>query len=510
MNAEGDQRSPRIVDEDVPGLGDAFGFFRRHWLALSVGALGGLVTALVGTWLLTETVYQASATLFIHTDPPIATDVSPIDLSGYQKILESSAVVSATEQRLEELDVLKAGQALRVGDNLHSNLVGFDQRNRPTVAPVLEAQAKGPTPEIAALVANTWARAFVDYSESLASLDLSDVLEFLGDQLSELHARIDTLSGEKAETAEVHQRGTADAEERWLDRIAGARAQWDERVTSLRKETEDLVATYKNATRRIMEGVLEDYGLASDQNDGLPRDPSAGDRGSALLTELTVLRIQLANTPERLSLEGNVPEAILWEPAYSGPERLPGRLAPRQHVMTVQEHNPLHGELVLRITALERELAALTSEVGDVRLRELARLLAELQQERLAGLARLMEDRALVLNRALDQRQAELDKLLRRQLQELNLLELTSGLSLAEVERSLQDAVGRARQLEKRYNDTELAREAQRLPDVTLAAEASPPREPLPRPLTAKLILGLLAGTIVGLGVALIREGGAA
>jgi uncharacterized protein involved in exopolysaccharide biosynthesis len=490
----------RIYDETVPDLGHAVRFFRRHWIALAGGCALGGVLALIGAWFLTRPVYRASATLLVSTiASPAATEGEELSMEGYQKVLESDAVVREAERRLAAEGVIRPGQGLRVGGNISSRIFASERRAAVAVAPLLEARARSSDPESAARIANTWAQVFIEKSGELVAGDVDAALEFLSEQESALRSRLEGLRIQKLTLAEQHRKEIESAAERWARARAEVAARWDREVLAMRQETEDPVVEHQAETRRLFDALAEEQGLAAD-----------GPASNRLLLELRETRIQLAQTPRTLALAGGGLEDTELSDRQGSAS---GRWASRESVrgegsdlgIGSRELHPIYTQLALHAAALERELVG-SGQADAGRRSQISSALEALQRERSASLVKLLADQGLALSGLYRSRQLELERLERRRVQAVDELEDAWRAAVEPIERESLEVIGQATGLASEYNAIELSKEARRLAKVQTVAAATPPLDPLPRQWVGKLILGLVAGALVGLGAALARE----
>src|SRR5215813_8105510 len=145
---------PRSYDTDELSLVQLVRFFLRHWRLLGGMALAtGLTAALFMAYSVPHT-YEASATLVIYS-PPVSSEFKPptLTVQGYQKLLESDAVLADTKKRLVQQGMLPEKDSLRLGDNVETRIFVSRLSETTSLAPMLQTVARGQSAEQAAAIA---------------------------------------------------------------------------------------------------------------------------------------------------------------------------------------------------------------------------------------------------------------------------------------------------------------------------------------------------------------------
>src|SRR5215813_4978124 len=123
-------------------------FFLRHWALIGGMALvAGFTAALYMAFSVPRT-YEASATLVI-VSPQFSSEFKPptLTVQGYQKLLESDAVLAETKKRLVQQRVLAAGDTLRLRGNVETRIFVSAQSETTSLAPMLQTVARGQSAE---------------------------------------------------------------------------------------------------------------------------------------------------------------------------------------------------------------------------------------------------------------------------------------------------------------------------------------------------------------------------
>ena len=484
-------------------------FIRRHVLGIAGASVLGAVVAGIVVSSLPRT-WEASATLVI-VPPKFSSDLKPptLTVQGYQKVLESDAVVAETKRRLVEARQMDASQPLRVGTELSSRIFVSRRSEATSLAPMVEVVAQGGSADLAAAIANTWSQVFLDRTRELMAGSTSSTVKFIEAQYPEVR--------EQLLAAENERLITADSLRAEQDR---ATTRWDRTVTDYENATIRLTSEYQAQTQELVGAyrAAHSISLRKDQLQSLRTTYSQLQTEQAQVKalleqkrlQLEAARNQLAKTPQFLSLRKAITDEALWE-EVSKEKTEPDWNALRERSLVKQELNPAFAELtsrtsqlaietdalVPRSAELESQLKDMADRVKDLdsALRNDEAKLESLQAERQAGLTTLKNNRdyeAAVLRRS---RNAELLRLQDRQ-----------HTRLSQMDRDIQEKTSLFEQLANNFNQASLAKAQVNLEDVRLAAAAVPPDRPLTRRAGVISILGLLFGGMVAVVLALVRE----
>jgi polysaccharide biosynthesis transport protein len=158
---------------------------RKWWLTLF--ALLGLAASLAFS--LTETKeYSATAQLLVQPSGAVAfgayqPPVTPTEVQTELQLIMSAPVTEAVRQRIGTVPAVSAAQVAQTN--------------------VISITASSRTPLRAAIVANTYAKAFVSYRQSVASSNLAAAEGQLQSQVASLGTQIKSLEGKAGTAAEV-------------------------------------------------------------------------------------------------------------------------------------------------------------------------------------------------------------------------------------------------------------------------------------------------------------------
>jgi capsular polysaccharide biosynthesis protein len=172
----------RTEPEDVELLSwaDVVRFIRRNlWTILGASlGLASLTVLILG--LLRPPEYEAVATLVL-TPQRFRSQLKPpiLPVQGYQRLLESNAVVAETAKRLRDQGVLKEGRSLRIGHELMTRIFVSQRAEETTLAPVIELVAEASTPEAAAAIATTWSEVFLERAARIQEDNVAPMLSVI-------------------------------------------------------------------------------------------------------------------------------------------------------------------------------------------------------------------------------------------------------------------------------------------------------------------------------------------
>jgi len=469
---------PRPLDAS---LAEVLRFLRRNLvLVLCCAVFAGTMTALALLFLVAPS-YEAAATLVV-APPTFKSELKPPALSvqGYQRILESDAVIAETHQHLVDDGVLESGGDLRLGRDLKTRIFVSRRAEETALAPVIEAVGYGRSADRAAAIANTWSRVFLERSRSLLIDNVTPTLKLIEDQYHAEREKLQALNQEWRKTATEYQ-----------ERVDALATTWDKKLVDARKETEDLVAGYHTDTRRALQALVDERRV-TDQVD----DPELSKNLQRTILKILSLRILLAQAPRFLVLEKAVSDDVLWQAiAFSRTQGFDLSPVLGQRLVT-QEANPIHDDLVLRLNDVELELEDL-SPPDQQEIQALSGELETAQIERQAGLAKLIAGRDLAVDTLKKQRRRELEA-----------LQQERNIALATLDQDIQNQQDLYTKLASSFNEVTLARASNGSQDVRLGTPAVAPSAPERRVLF-KTVVAAAMGALVGLLLALVREAGA-
>lgn len=483
--------SPDSREQDIPrsegveagwlSVVDVVLFFSRQ-AGLILGIAAALTVVATFAFLLLPRKYEASMTLVV-SPPTFNSELSPsaFSVQGYQALLESGAVLEETTKRLVDRSVLSPGKTLRLDEGVYTSIFVSSRSDATALAPMLRLTARTKDPEIAAEVANTWAEVFLEHTQQLSASSLRPTLQVVEDQFEMARSALENAEQERLQLLSDFQ-----------VRFDEATGKWDERIAKFRAETEVLVSTFREETRQQFAEVGSEYGLTEEPS-GPQQATERGSSAQRLLSELLVLRQQLAQTPGVFELQKAITDDVLWQAlAGTWEEGTEDRLFAKN--LITEEVNPVFTELATRIMQLESQSRLLLHSEQEVYW-QFDRAIEKLQRERSVALTTLRERREVGLAALTRQRRRELSRIRR-----------VHEAELAEMERRILRLTAQVEKLSISYNEVVLARARQEVPDVQLAVPAVPPSSPLPRGLVLKVVVVAFLGGLLGLAVAFLRE----
>lgn len=495
-------------------FGDVVAFFHRNWkIVFGLGLGAGVLTALV-VLLFVPREYEASATLVV-VPPKFASDLksSTLTVQGYQRILESDAVIAETKRRLVEkgqLDPEQVRRTFRLGKDLGTRIFASRRAEETVLAPMIEAVARGRSSEQAAQIANEWASVFLLRTREVMGGSTSATVQLIERQYPEARSAVEKLETLRSETQ-------ASLQQRFDDTVT----KWNDAITSHKNETGDLIADYRAETMRTVDAFSGSKNLEtrrvrleamrkaySDLQDEQARVSSQLEQRKL---ELDAVRRQIGTTPQYLEVHKAITDDALWQKLASSKSGDVNWQELQKRSLVSQELNPLYQELSARSSKAEADVFSLVPRADQLG-REIERLSAEIQrldleyspdtsaleklkQEREAGLARLQKDRDNGLGKLTRDSQRELDNITHER-----------EARLVQIDRDISHGQELYAELAKAYNQAMLAKAQENMEDVRLGAPAVPPETPRPHGVATKGLLGAILGGIFGLMVALVRE----
>ncbi len=492
-------------------LADVVAFVRRHLLLIcGLPLAAGLVTG-VTMLLAVPRSYEASATLVV-VPPKFASDLKPstLTIQGYQKLLESDAAIAETKRRLVEKGVLKPDAQLRLNRELESRIFVSRRADELSLAPMLQAVARGTSPAKAAAIANTWAEVFLERTKSLMAGSTSSTVQFIDEQYPKVRAELATLEDERVTTNDTFQK-----------RYDSAADQWDQKVGAFKNQTSDLLAGYQAETRRLVEEYSSGKNLDtrnvqlaalrkaySDLQDEQAR-VSADLQQKQLQADAA--RTQLAVTAQFLTLQKAITDEALWAAMVASKDDKPDWKKLQDRSLATQEINPVYTRLADRLSQVEIEVNALVPRAAKL-AQDLATMSEAIKEKdtplRLdeAGLEKLKREREAGLDRLKQDRDDQLEALKRQQQFELDGIKRAWDAKVGQLDRDVNHEKDLFTELAKNYNQALLAKAQQDVEDVRIGAVAVPADHPQPRgTVKMALLLAVVAG-LFGVGIALVSE----
>lgn len=514
MSAAPEPKQPQRVRSsanDELTFADIVHFFRRNVvLILGTAFAVGLVTA-VFLLLTVGKTYEASATLII-VPPRFSSELKPqtLTVQSYQKILESDAVIAEAKKRLVERRVLATDKQLRLGRELESRIFVSRRAEETTLAPMLQAVARGQTGEHAAAIANTWAEVFLERTRELVAGTTSSTVQFIDQQYPQIRDSLAKLEDTRVVEANTLQKKFNEAATRWGDRI-----------TTFKGETGSLIATLRAETRRLVEEFTSQHNMDSRKAQLAALRKAYGElqeeqaRVTSLLQlkqlQLEAARKQLAETPPLLTLQKAITDDALWRSVADSKNGNADWKALQQRSLANQEVNPVYtslsgraAEIEIDVNALVPRAAALTTDLDRINS-EMKALDSRVRMDE-ADLERLTRQREAGLQKLSDERENKLTQLTRSRDEELDGIKREMDTRLGQIDRNVNQQRDLFSQLAKNYNQGLLAKGEQGIEDVRLGAPAVAPEQAQPQGRATKSLLAVILGGMLGIGAALVRE----
>src|SRR5437016_452392 len=198
---------PSSYDTDELSLVQLVRFFLRHWPFICGMALAAGFTAAFYMALSVPRIYEASATLVI-VSPQLSSGLKPptLTMQGYQKLLESDAVLADTKKRLVQQGVLLEKDALHLRGNVETRIFVSAQSETTSLAPMLQTVARGKSSEQAAAIANTWAQVFLERIHELMVGTTSAAVQFIEAQYPQAQDQLTQTESERNSEANKFQK----------------------------------------------------------------------------------------------------------------------------------------------------------------------------------------------------------------------------------------------------------------------------------------------------------------
>ncbi|MBI4776557.1 MAG: hypothetical protein HY788_20675 [Deltaproteobacteria bacterium] len=505
--------SPPVGLEDELTFLDVVRFFRRSWKLIAGLALGAGLVAGVALWYLLPYKWEASATLVVMSSrftsglrPPTLT------VQGYQKLLESDAVVSETKDRLIEKGGLDKNSRLRVGGNLKTLIFVSRRAEETSLAPMVQAIAYGETAERAASIVNTWVEVFLQRVSQINEGTTAATVKFIDEQYPQIRDTLIDSENDRVAAEKDYQR-----------RYNEATAKWNQRITDFKAERAEKTNNYHAETRRISDEFRSQRNLSTRRARLNAMQAAFGemqDEQSKVSTtlkqkvlELEAARKELVETPVHITLYKAITDDALWRRMTENNTRQADWEKLRKEGLATQEINPVYVELSSRTSRVAMEVNALSprsTQMAD----ELNRMVAEIKTLEVAlssdeaSLEKLERDRNSGLVKLEEGLQNDLEELLRNKEQELNAIQVEWEARNGQMTRDISNLRKLFEELASRYNQALLAKAEQGIEDISLGSPAVPPDLPVSRGILVKALMAAIFGGLLGFCIALIRTAG--
>lgn len=465
-------------------VGELARFLERQWVVILLPAVILGVASLVVLLALSRELYKATATLVI-VPPAVSSELRPEALSvhGYQRLLQSDAVLAETARRLKEAGVRENGEPLKYKQDVDSRIFVSRRQETTSLAPILEAVGRDYTPEDAAAIANTWAAVFLEHVHALSQAASSNEVVFIERQYP-----ITKEEFAQVEASWIEQSNRYHAK---LDEVTTA---GDRRIATFSKETASLVAEHRVESRQLVDKYLSENLTRLRDEDRQSPDMAEAPAVVSKLLQLGSIRALQAQTTPILVLEKAMTEEAVWQALIFERGEQAAQTPLEEGSLRTQEANPIYTDLALRAIQIETELWSMPTEQSEL-VAEFVRELGGLQAERSTSLSKLQADRSLGLT-----------VLRRRQEQEMAQIERERDIVLRQLTRNILQLKALEEELRADHNQAVLAKAQEEIEAVHLAARAVPVDEPESRLVLPKSLGAALIGALVGLVIAIGRE----
>jgi len=501
-----------VSHDDTPASGpDWVRLLRRRWALVTFSALASAAIVSLIMLIFVPREYESSATVVVmplqfssNLRPP------PIGVQGYQRILESDAVIEATAKALADNNVLQPAEIRNLPARLQSRIFVSRRAEETVLAPVIELIATGSTGAEAAAIANAWANAFLTAGRDLVGASVSASIELAENQYAGERSRGDALKQQGRETALTFQERLDEAAYQADLELSASEEEWNRRLVELRQATEDLVADFQVQTRELM--------WAAATGEARYGDSPSSSRGASGAVEsdvetalgpLVALRIQLAQTPQLISVSRGISDEALWQSLASDDENLARLNSLTDLNLRAQEANPAFNELVLRTAAMESQIEALPVDpTARRRMRDTADLLEQLQRDRNAGLVKLLASQVAEYDATNASKIVAIAAERRRKDRQLDAIRRERDLLLTQIDRDLEHSFGRLEELATIADQAALAKQDRDHLDIQMGSRAAPSLTSRPRGIALAATVALVLGALFGLIAAFFREVG--
>jgi len=505
--------SPPIELEDELSFPDVLRFFRRSWKLIVGLALGAGLVVGMALWYLLPYRWEASATLVVMSSR-FTSELRPptLTVQGYQKLLESDAVVSETKDRLIKNGGLDKSSRLSVGGNLKTLIFVSRRAEETSLAPMVQAVAYGKTAERAANIVNTWVAVFLERVSQINEGTTSAKIKFIDEQYPQIR---DTLIGSE------NERGVA--ENQYQQRYNEATKKWNQRITDFKSERAKSTNDYHAETRRVVDEFRSERNFSTRRARLNAMQAAFGemqDEQSKVNTtlkqkvlELEAARKELVETPVHITLYKAITDDALWRRMTDDNSRNADWEKLKKEGLATQEINPVYVELSSRTSRIAMEVNALSPRATQL-TDELNRMVGEIKTLEVAlssdeaSLEKIERDRNSGLVKLEEGLQNDFEELLRNKEQELNAIQVEWEAKNGQMIRDITNLRKLFEELALKYNQALLAKAEQDIEDISLGSPAVPPDLPVSRGILVKGLMAAIFGGLLGFCIALIRTAG--
>ena len=486
-----------------PAIADYLRFlWRRRIFIVGGTVLCGLAALLAS--LTAPPVYEARATLIVQP-PLIAGEISspPLSVETYRALAESDFIVD--QSRIE-----MAGRKIIPSNVTHEAIkrrlwVATYKDSKDT--PLLDLYASANSGEGASGAANTWAEVFLREMGELAKQRMQRSARTLEAQYPAIRAAVADAEAKLKARQDYWDREALD-----LDRNG------NRKLTEFARETERLCLDHQKETARLRlefearwDVDLLGKRLAAQKASLLDLEKQLLDAQVRIKTKrdlLARIKEEVQSEPRYLVLSKAITDEALWERIGNPGSNLPEALS--QIRLRSELMNPVHQELLSRLTAAQLEVEELDRKLGYLpeeieRLRQETDSLRGLLGAKENELSALTKDRELELNDLRAERDEQLVALRKAHEQEMGQLQRSRNLEVEALGREALTTKTAYSALAAKHQSAQLARMEEES-HVRIGASAIAPQWPS-RPRTAlNVATALVVGLILSMLFALLVE----
>jgi capsular polysaccharide biosynthesis protein len=497
-------------DKERSAMGVSSRFVFRHFRMI-FGCGLALAVVVVAIMLLLPRVYEGAAVLVV-VSPKVSSDLKPASLTvqGYQKLLESDAVIDETRRLLIQQGKLQPKEDLRLKDELETRIFVSRYSENVTLAPMVQLVVRLRSADQAASAANVWSEVFVRRVRELTAGSTSTQVKFVDEQYPRSQERLISAENDRATQAnEYHRR---------LDELAKT---WDEKLLRTKNETAEQLAVFEAQSQALLEEFSGANNLATrrKQLEALRKayyeiqveQASVKSQHQKHTLQLEAARKSLSEVNAFLTLRKAIADDALWRTLIVADGKDPDWKVLQDRSLVTQEVNPVYRELTTRVSQLEIDVrsmgprgAQLEDELLqfstaiktlDISLRADQAKLDRMDRERQAGLEQLRNKRAAALS----------DLTLDRE-RYLSALKMERDSRLGQLDRVVNQEKDLNTELAKNFNQALLAKAQQSSEEVRVGSPAVPPERPQSRGIALMALMAGFVGMLGGMFIAAIRE----
>ena len=511
MHATPPEMTPEPYPPNQITLGDLIAMCRRSWKAVVVGAVVVGTMVLLAMLFIVPPQYEASAVLVV-VQPTFSSELEPATLTvqGYQRLLESDAVIAETTRRLTGDGVLGPSASLRLGAEIHSRIFVSSRSEENELAPMIEATSRWSDAETAAEITNTWSAVFLEQVRQLMGGTTSTTVQFVDAQYRLAKSDLTTLEEQRL-----------DIDRSFFIESDTTSREWDQKILRHETESEELISTYSAETTALVENLKADLNLTTRaaQLTALRRayedlqDEQAKVESQLALNQLRLesAQKQLETTSETLKLQRGITDDAVWATIVSSATDATKLDSVFDQRLIAEELNPVYINLSTRASQLELEVRALEPRAEQLRNR-LATMTEDIRSldtglsADLAAVEKLTQERSAGIKNLKRARTLGLEHLQQEKERALDLLEKRWETDVVQIEREITQQENLFSELAANFNEASLAKADPGAEDIRIGAPAVPPTRPNASHAILRSALAALVGGFLGFVFAIVRD----